>query len=137
MTQNLKKIILNERKDETANENVRNEIRKDRKKRNDNKLEKVRSEMNEKQKRMNTANQEAGSYNWLTALPLKEFGYDLNKEQFWDALRIRFNWVIPKLPSECACGSKFNVQHAISCKKGGFVTLRHNEVRDINNIPVK
>ena len=131
MTQNLKKIILNERKDETDNVNVRNEIRKDRKKRNDNKLEKVRSEMNEKQKRMNTANQEAGSYNWLTALPLKEFGYDLNKEQFWDALRIRFNWVIPKLPSECACGSKFNVQHAISCKKGGFVTLRHNEVRDI------
>ena len=85
--------------------------------------------MNEKQKRMNTSNQEAGSYN--NALPLKEFGYDLNKEQFWDALRNRFNWVIPKLPSECACGSKFNVQHAISCKKGGFVTLRHNEVRDI------
>ena len=54
-------------------------------------------------KSKNTANQEAGSYNWLTSFPLKEFGYDLNKEQFWDALRIRFNWVIPKLPSECAC----------------------------------
>ena len=26
----------------------------------------------------------------------------LNKEQFWDALRITFNWVIPKLPFECA-----------------------------------
>ena len=65
---------------------------------------------------MNTSNQEA--YNWLTALPLKEFGYDLNKEQFWDALHIRFNWVISKLPSEWACGRKFNVQHAILCKKG-------------------
>ena len=31
----------------------------------------------------------------------------------------------------CPCGEKFNVQHALSCKKGGFITLRHNEVRDI------
>ena len=23
-----------------------------------------------------------------------------------------------------------NVQHALSCKKGGFVTLRHNELKD-------
>ena len=23
------------------------------------------------------------------------------------------------------------MQHSISCKKGGFVTLRHNEIRDI------
>ena len=31
----------------------------------------------------------------------------------------------------CPCGEKFNVQHALFCKKGGFITLRHNEVRDI------
>ena len=47
--------------------------------------------MNEKQQRMDTANQEVGAYNWLTALTLKEFGYELNEEQFWDALPIRFN----------------------------------------------
>ena len=29
------------------------------------------------------------------------------------------------------CGEGFDFQHAMSCKKGGFVTLRHNEVRDI------
>ena len=29
------------------------------------------------------------------------------------------------------CGKVFDVAHALSCKKGGFVTMRHNEVRDI------
>ena len=29
------------------------------------------------------------------------------------------------------CAEGFIVQHVMSCKKGGFVTLRHNEVRDI------
>ena len=30
--------------------------------------------------------------NWLTNLPIKELGYELNKEQFFDAIRIRYNW---------------------------------------------
>ena len=39
---------------------------------------------------------------------------------------------MPRIPSsECACANKFNIQHSLSCKKGGFITLRHNEVRDI------
>ena len=54
-----------------------------------------------------------------------------NKEQFQDTLRIRYNWNLPPLPSECICGDEFNISHALSCKKGGFVTLRHNELRDI------
>ena len=94
-------------------------------------LEKIRSNMSDQEKRINEANQESRSYNWLTSLPIKENNYNLNKDQFWDALRIRFNWNIPRLPSECACGSKFNLTHALSCKKGGFVSIRHNEVRDI------
>ena len=39
---------------------------------------------------------------------------------------------LKRLPSHCGCSKPYNVQHAISCKKGGFVTLRHNELR--NNI---
>ena len=34
------------------------------------------------------------------------------------------------LPSRCVCGQIFNLDHALSCKKGGFITLRHNELRD-------
>ena len=28
------------------------------------------------------------------------------------------------------CGAKFTVQHALACKVGGLVTLRHNEVKE-------
>ena len=57
--------------------------------------------------------------------------YLLNKQEFWDNIRLRYGWRIPGLPATCACGDKFTIQHAMSCKKGGFVNLRHNEVRDI------
>ena len=87
----------------------------------------------DQESRVNEANQQTGSYNWLTTLPLAEYNYNLNKEQFWDTLRLRYNWNIPRTPTECACGSKFTVQHALSCKKGGFITLRHNEVRYITS----
>ena len=87
--------------------------------------------MTEANKRTNESNMETGVSNWLTSLPLKDQGYDLNKEQFWDALRIRYNWMIPRIPSECSCGAKFNLMRALSCKKGGFVSLRHNELRDM------
>ena len=28
------------------------------------------------------------------------------------------------------CGQKINVKHALSCKKGVFITIRHNQVRE-------
>jgi len=73
---------------------------------------------------------ETGASNWLNSMPLKEYNYHLNKQQFWDSIRLRYNWNIPGLPTSCACSAKFDIQHALSCKKGGFVTLRHNEIRD-------
>ena len=35
------------------------------------------------------------------------------------------------LPSKCVCGEKYTVSHALSCKKGGFVALRHDSVRNL------
>ena len=36
------------------------------------------------------------------------------------------------MPSVCACGGKFTVDHAMICKRGGFVIQRHNELRDLD-----
>ena len=35
------------------------------------------------------------------------------------------------MPSTCTCGSKFSVEHALSCTKGGFPSIRHNEIRNL------
>ena len=37
---------------------------------------------------------------------------------------------LSNLPSYCAYGEMFNVNHALSCKKGGFIAQRHDTTRD-------
>ena len=33
----------------------------------------------------------------------------------------------------CACGPKMDMKHAMSCKKGGFITIRHSDVCDFTS----
>ena len=95
------------------------------------KLEELRNSMNEKMKLCNNISSETGSSNWLSMIPMHEFNYVLNKQQFWDSVRLRYGWPFPGLQASCWCGEGFNVQHTMSCKKGRFVTFQHNEMRDI------
>ena len=69
---------------------------------------------------------EKGSSSWLSALPLKSLGYCLNKKDFRDSLLLRYNWPIPDVCRHCACGKNNSVDHALTCKKGGYVTFRHD-----------
>ena len=75
--------------------------------------------------------QEKGASSWLTPLPLEEFSFTLHKGAFRDAIALRYGWQPAYSPSSCACGSNFSVEHALSCPKGGFPTIRHNEIRDL------
>ena len=36
------------------------------------------------------------------------------------------------MPSKCPCGQKYDLNHAMNCKRGGFVVIRHNNVRDFD-----
>jgi hypothetical protein len=58
-------------------------------------------------------------------------GYVLNKRCFWDLVRIRYGWDLSRLPETCECGSKSSIEHGLSCKKGGFISLRHNQLRNL------
>ena len=35
------------------------------------------------------------------------------------------------LPTTCPCGSRFSIQHCMSSKKGGFIYIRQNYLRDL------
>ena len=72
-----------------------------------------------------------GASAWLTAVPLVDQGLVLNKQEFRDSLRLRYNMPLSDLPSKCVCGEKYTVCHALSCKKGGFVAQRHDGVRNL------
>ena len=66
----------------------------------------------------------------LGVLPLTEFGFALNKGQFRDARGLRCGRPLKGLPAKRSFGKIYNVKHALNCKKGGFVTMRNNNLRD-------
>ena len=73
---------------------------------------------------------EKGSGSWLIALPIQAMGYVLNKQEFKDSLCLRYGWKIPNTPLYCSCGTKNDVDHALNCKTGGYVIMRHDKIRD-------
>ncbi|XP_063610335.1 uncharacterized protein LOC134784239 [Penaeus indicus] len=84
----------------------------------------------EMKKRLEMA-REVGASNWLTTLPIRSKGFSLNKQEFVDAISLRYGWAIDGLQQQCTCGSSFDPNHAMTCKTGGFVCMRHDEVREV------
>ena len=50
--------------------------------------------------------QEKGSSNWLTSLPVEEFGFALHKGAFRDVLALCYGWSPDYVPSQCDCGER-------------------------------
>ena len=62
---------------------------------------------------------------------MQEHGFSLHKTAFRDALALRYDWLPSCIISHCACGSTFSVDHALSCPKEGFPSIRHGKVWDL------
>ena len=60
-----------------------------------------------------------------------EVGFTLNKREFRDGLKWRYDWPFKENPSKSVCGESFNMDHAMICRRGGFIIQRHNELRDL------
>ena len=69
---------------------------------------------------------EKGSSAWLTELPLQDLGFNLNKREFRDAVKLRYDWPVEDIPSTCACGEAFTVDHSMICKLGGLLNATTN-----------
>ena len=48
-----------------------------------------------------------GASSWLTSLPI--------------------TWLVPNY---CGCGSANDIDHCLTCRRGGYVVMRHNQIRD-------
>ncbi len=70
-----------------------------------------------------------GTAAWLTAMPNDD--HVLNKQEWKDAMALRYGWIPANFPQKCSCGSDNSIQHALDCKLGGFIHLRHNRLRDL------
>ena len=137
LTEQLTKKIVEQDKDGSINKDsvkeARRGIAKQREKDQQEELQKILGgeQLGLYEKRRIEMCLEKGASNWLSALPLKEAGFSLNKLEFRDAIALRYDLPVPRLPDICACGNEFTLDHAMICKIGGFVFLRHNELRDL------
>ena len=138
ITEDLVNLILNQKQDLSLldTELIEDKIKALKNAKNNfytEKFEEIKSNIeNITLKRCLEFSREKGSGAWLTALPLKDHGFCLNKQEFRDAVSLRYGWRIPNTPQYCGCGSSNTIDHTLICRKGGFVTMRHNALRDLN-----
>ena len=46
-------------------------------------------------------------------------------------LFVRYGWQPPLLPTTCACGKSFTIDHTLKCPTGGFLIICHNKIRGL------
>ena len=115
LTECLSTKIINQMRQYEPDEEIqaiKNRIHAARVEQNKQKLDVIRSHMNSEQLRTNDLNQETVASAWLTTLPLKQEGYALTKQLFWDRIRIRYGWQLSRTPEFCECGIRFSLQNA-------------------------
>ena len=111
---------------------IKSDIKNQKKKLSDATLQEVTNNTSCKTKlRSIEASRKNGGSIWLTVIPIKRNGFFLEKKAFWHAIWIRCNIPLERLPALCASGDSFNLQHVLSCPKGGLVITRHNEMRNL------
>ena len=88
--------------------------------------------MNDKEKHIVHISALTKVSNWLTVLSIIEFGFNFSKQPSWDSIRL--SYMVGKtcnLPTSCPCCCKFDIQHSMSCKKSGFICIRHNDLQHL------
>ena len=91
----------------------------------------IRSKLSSRSQRTLHLNSEPGASSWLTVLPLDELEFHLTKQEFRDALNLRYGWKLHNTPSRCICGVDFSPDHAMICQHGGLTFICHNDLHNV------
>jgi hypothetical protein len=68
---------------------------------------------------------------WLSVIPNRLNGNSLSAEESCDNLRLRYNLFPLNMPQLCdGCGAPMTIEHALCCKVGGLVHIRHDKMVD-------
>ena len=133
-TQQLTEAIFEQKSelniDEDKQKTIISDIKKNKSLRAESLLSQIKDNVSESMYKLIELSSEKGASSWLTSLPLKEYGFCLNKQEFMDAIAMRYNFKISDVSKKCACGETYTINHCLTCKKGGYVNIRHNVVRD-------
>ena len=73
-------------------EKLKTEIKKTIEEKYKNVIERLTTEMNDKEKRLVDISTLKGVSNLLTVLPFTESGFELSKQPFWDSIRLQYGW---------------------------------------------
>ncbi|XP_050739099.1 uncharacterized protein LOC127009782 [Eriocheir sinensis] len=103
--------------DQTEIRDIKRKISEERQQTQKDELDRLTHHLSTEMGRKIHTAQEAGASNWLTSLPIRAKGFSLNKQEFVDAIALRYGWPIEGLPDLCACGSPNDVTHTMTCKK--------------------
>ena len=52
-----------------------------------------------------------GASSWLSVIPLKELNFTLNKRDFRNVIKLRYDWEFNDIPSVCVCRDLFDADH--------------------------
>ena len=131
LTSNIKsqKIILEI--DSLEIKSIKNKIKLNKNENNLKLYNQLKDAMSTEKQRLLEVISEKGASSWLNVLPIKKYDFYLEKQAFRDAIWLRYGIQLKILTLHCVCGNKTTVEHALSCPRGGFTIIRHNEIRDI------
>ena len=69
---------------------------------------------------------------WMMVHPSTVNGTELGAQEWRDAAFLCYGLEPPDLPKYCdGCNTRLLICHALDCKRGGLVTARHNDLRDV------
>ena len=80
-------------------------------------IERLKTEINDKEKCLVDIPTLTGVSNWLTVLPITESGLKLSKQPFWGSIRLQYGWENMKSTNILSLDSNFDIQQSMSCKK--------------------